>query len=60
MAAVMLLGVHQYSQIIQDGVIYLKRAPGTAAIATEATNGVSHIRGQNLHSTIYAQGYQHA
>jgi acyl-homoserine lactone acylase PvdQ len=43
-----------------DGTIYLKNAPGVASISYEEDTGISHIRGENLQSTIYAQGFSHA
>lgn len=41
-------------------MIELPNAPGNAAITTERETGIQHIRGQNLDSVIYAQGYAHA
>jgi len=42
------------------GTIYLDNAYGVASISTEDVTGITHIRGENLESTVYAQGYSHA
>lgn len=43
-----------------NGTIYLEGAPGVASITRETDNGIAHIRGENLQSAMYAQGFAHA
>lgn len=43
-----------------NGTIYLDNAKGIATITTEDDTGITHIRGQNLESAVFAQGYAHA
>jgi acyl-homoserine lactone acylase PvdQ len=45
---------------IVSGTIELPNAPGNAAITTERETGIQHIRGENLASVLYGQGYAHA
>jgi hypothetical protein len=37
-----------------SGTIYLEGAPGVASITRESANGIAHIRGEDIHSAVYA------
>jgi acyl-homoserine lactone acylase PvdQ len=60
LVAIIFVSVWYLYQPLVSGTIYLKNAPGVASISYEEDTGISHIRGANLESTIYAQGFSHA
>ena len=41
-------------QIRTEGTIELKGAPGKATITREKSNGIAHIEGKTIKSTVYA------
>ena len=42
------------------GTIFLQHIDGNASITREVETGIAHIRGSNVKSTLYAQGFAHA
>ena len=60
LAAMIFVSVWYLYQPLVSGTIYLKNAPGVASISYEEDTGIAHIRGANLESTLYAQGFSHA
>lgn len=44
-------------QVVDEAELYLPNAPGTAAIVREKDTGIAHIRGDNMESVAYAQGF---
>ena len=58
--ALTLLSLWFLYQPLVEGTIFLKNAPGVATISYEDDTGITHIRGENFQSTIYAQGFAHA
>ena len=47
-------------KVVDEGTLYLEKAPGTAAIVRETDTGIAHIRGDSYLSVVYAQGFAHA
>ena len=47
-------------KVQDEGELYLKNAPGVAAILREEETGIQHIRGDSELSVVYAQGFAHA
>lgn len=47
-------------QPVRDGQLYLKNAESESTLLREKSNGIHHIRADNLKMAVYTQGFAHA
>ena len=52
-----LMGIFFVYQVIESGELILSNAPGIVSILRESDTKILHIRGENMESIYYGQGF---